>query len=134
MTDKNLHEKQKFIILRAKGYSLAKISKELNKCRQTLANWHNELQEEIANAKAIELESLFEECRVSKEHRIKNLSDLMKKINDELAKRNFSDIATDRLIEIKAKLNNQLRSEYLQPQIKSEKQMQKAKNSRQLFE
>ena len=70
----NLELKQQFITLRAKGYSLEKIAKQIGKCRQTLSNWNSDLQEEIANAKAIELEALFEECLLSKEHRVKELS------------------------------------------------------------
>ena len=80
----NLELKQQFIALRAKGYSLEKISKQIGKCRQTLANWNSDLQEEIANAKSIELEALFEECLLSKQHRIRELHRLLSKIKEEL--------------------------------------------------
>jgi orotate phosphoribosyltransferase-like protein len=129
----NLDLKQQFITLRAKGFSLEKIAKELNKCRQTLSNWNSELEEEISNAKAIELESLFEECFLTKEHRVKNISNLLSTVSNELAKRDFQDVATEKLVEMKMKLTDQLKTEYIQPNIKSEKQMAKAKSSRQLF-
>ena len=51
--------KQQFIQLRAKGYSFDKIAKELGKAKQTLIDWSKEFQEEIANVKASELESLY---------------------------------------------------------------------------
>jgi transcriptional regulator len=41
--------KQRFIELRAKGWSFDKIAKELDKAKQTLINWSKELQDEIAN-------------------------------------------------------------------------------------
>lgn len=131
MTNTDL--KQQFITLRAKGYSLEKIGKELGKCRQTLSNWNSDLEEEISNAKAIELESLFEECLLTKEHRVKNISNLLTTISNELAKRDFQDVTTEKLVEMKMKLTDQLKTEYIQPNIKSEKQMAKSKSSRQLF-
>ncbi len=131
---KNIDIKQQFIELRAKGYSLAKIGKELNKCRQTLSNWNSELEEEINNAKAIELESLFEECLISKEHRVKNLSNLLVKITNELDKRSFEDITTEKLVDIKSKLIQQLKHEYVEPVFKSEKQMQSNKTTRMIMD
>ena len=52
--------REKFIQLRAKGWSFDKIAKELGKAKQTLINWSKELQDEIANRKALELEALYE--------------------------------------------------------------------------
>ncbi len=126
----NLTEKQEFIKLRAQGYSLIKISKELNKTRQTLASWHNELQEEVSNAKAIELEALFEECLLTKEYRVKNLSALLDKISKELDKRVFDEVSTEKLVEIKMKLSEQLKSEYIEPKIKSEDELRKDQANR----
>ena len=51
--------KQEFIELRAKGWSFDKIAKKLGKAKQTLIDWSKELQDEIANRKAIELEALI---------------------------------------------------------------------------
>ena len=53
-------QKSRFIHLRAKGYSYTKIAKELKVSTSTLTNWNQELQEEIAQAKAMELEALQE--------------------------------------------------------------------------
>ena len=126
--------KQQFIEYRAKGYSLAKIAEKLGKCRQTLSNWNSDLEEEISTAKAIELESLFEECFINKEHRVKNLSNLLSKVREELEERSFEDLATEKLVEIAIKLTSQLKEEYIEPQIKSEQQILTEKHSRQLFE
>lgn len=129
----NTDIKQQFITLRAKGYSLTKIGNEINKCRQTLSNWNSELEEEISNAKAIELETLFEECFLTKENRIKTFSQLLEKINKELDKRDFQSLSDDKLVDLKLKISQQLQGEYFEPKIKSEGEINKQKNKRQLF-
>jgi len=125
--------KQQFITLRAKGYSLTKIAQQLDKCRQTLSNWNSELEDEINNAKAIELEALFEECFLTKENRIKTFSQLLEKINKELDKRDFQSLSDDKLVDLKLKISQQLQGEYFEPKIKSEGEINKQKNKRQLF-
>ena len=129
----NLDLKQQFITLRAKGHSLERISKKLGKCRQTLSNWNSELQEEIANTRSIELEALFEEYFLTKENRIKTFSQLLEKINKELDKRDFQAVSDDKLVDLKLKINQQLRGEYFEPKIKSESEISKQKNKRQLI-
>ena len=52
-----LETKEKFIELRAKGWSFDKIAKELGKAKQTLINWSKELEDEIDNLKALERRS-----------------------------------------------------------------------------
>ena len=64
--------KERFIELRAKGYSFEKIAKELGKAKQTLIDWSKELQDEIANVKALELEALYEKFYLLKESKITN--------------------------------------------------------------
>jgi hypothetical protein len=130
----NADIKQQFITLRAKSYSLTKIATILGKCRQTLSNWNSELQEEIESAKAIELEALFEECFLTKENRIKTFSQLLAKINNELDKRDFKSLSDDKLVDLKLKINQQLQGEYFEPKIKSENDINKQKNKRQLFD
>ena len=46
-----LETKERFIELRAKGWSFDKIAKEIGKAKQTLIDWSKELQDEIANRK-----------------------------------------------------------------------------------
>jgi transcriptional regulator with XRE-family HTH domain len=129
----NTDLKQQFISLRAKGYSLEKIAKQIGKCRQTLSNWNSDLQEEIANAKAIELEALFEECLLTKEHRIKDLSKLLSRINQELEKRDLSMLSDDKLVDIKIKINSQLKEEFIETKIVSENEINSQKRRRSLI-
>ncbi len=129
----NLDLKEQFITLRARGLSLEKISKQIGKCRQTLSNWNSDLQEEIANSKAIELEALFEECLLTKEHRVKELSKLMSKINEELEKRDLSQISDDKLIDLKLKIGDQLKNEFFEPKIVSDLEIKTQKTNRWLI-
>ena len=78
-------QKAKFIHLRAKGYSFAKIAKELGVSKSTLSNWSQELEEQIARAKAMELEALQEEYYILKEGRIKLLGEQLRAIQKELS-------------------------------------------------
>ena len=76
--------------MRAKGLSYAKIAKELKVSTSTLTNWNQELQEEIAQVKAMELEALQEEYFILKEGRIKLLGEQLKAIQEEISDRDLS--------------------------------------------
>ena len=86
--------KERFIELRAKGYSFDKIAKELSKAKQTLIDWSKELQDEIANVKALELEALYEKYYLLKESKITNYGAILSKITTELKDRDFSKVNT----------------------------------------
>ena len=74
-----LKVKENFIELRAKGWSFDKIAKELGKAKQTLIDWSKELEDEIANLKALELEALYEKHYLLKENRIETLEYYLKR-------------------------------------------------------
>ncbi|MDD2840556.1 MAG: helix-turn-helix domain containing protein [Rickettsiales bacterium] len=115
--------KTKFIELRAKGHSFDCIAKELQKSKQTLINWSKEFEEEIANLKATELESLFESCFVMKEQRIKLVASNLKAIQEELEKRDLKDVSTEKLIDILMKNILILKNEYIEPVFKTEEEI-----------
>ena len=112
---------------------LEKIAKKIGKCRQTLSNWNSDLQEEIANSKAIELEALFEECLLTKEHRVRELSKILTKINEELETRDLSQVSDDKLIDLKLKISDQLKGEFFEPKIRSEKEVKTQKSHREIL-
>jgi hypothetical protein len=101
--------------LRAKGHSIRKIAKKLHLSPQTLSNWASELEGEIARLKAIELEALFEKYHLVKEHKVKIIGDHIKKIQDELKKRDFTDVPTEKLIDLYYRLINKAGKEYVEP-------------------
>ena len=104
-------KKTKFIELRAKGYSYDRISNELNVSKPTLISWSKDFETEIANLKAIELESLREQFYCTKQKRIEILGKQLQSIADELEKRDFSNIPTDKLMELLMKILNQIKQE-----------------------
>ena len=99
--------KQQFIELRAKGWSLDKIAKELGKAKQTLIDWSKQLQDEIANRKALELEALYETYYLQRESRLQTFGAMLTKIKEEVGRRDLSDVPTDKLLELLLKYNNQ---------------------------
>jgi transposase len=106
-------KKSQFVQLRAKGLSYAKIAKELKVSTSTLTNWNQELQEEIAEAKAMELEALQEEYFILKEGRIKLLGDQLKAIQEEISGRDLSKVSTERLMDLQLRYFGELKTEYV---------------------
>ena len=106
-----IETKEKFIELRAKGWSFDKIAKEIGKAKQTLIDWSKELQDEIANRKALELEALYETYYLQRESRLQTLGAMLTKIKEEVENRDLSDVPTDKLLELLLKYNSQVKEE-----------------------
>jgi hypothetical protein len=128
-----LETKQKFIELRAKGYSFDKIAKELGKSKQVLIDWSKDLEEEIANCKAIELDLLYEKYYLYKENRLQMFGELIQGIKEELSNRDLSDVPTDKLLELLLKYENQIKEDIKEPIFKSSKEIEEAKEERYLI-
>lgn len=106
-------QKRRFIHLRAKGHSYAKIAKELKVSTSTLSNWNQELLEEIAQAKVVELEALQEEYFMLKEGRIRLLGGQLKTIQEEINGRDLSKVSTEKLMELQLRYFSELKVEYV---------------------
>lgn len=129
-----LETKEKFIELRAKGWSFDKIAKELGKAKQTLIDWSKELQDEIANRKALELEALYETYYLQRESRLQTFGAMLTKIKKEVESRNLSDVPTDKLLDLFLKYNNQIREEIVEPIYKSSQELTEEKEDRKLLD
>ena len=119
--------KERFIELRAKGYSFEKIAKELGKAKQTLIDWSKELQDEIANVKALELEALYEKYFLLKESKITNYGTILSKITTELKQRDFSKVNTGQLLELYLLYFEKLSQEVIEPVFKSSQEIKEDK-------
>ena len=126
--------KERFIELRAKGWSYEKIAKELSRAKQTLINWSKELEDEIANLKALELEALYEKHYLLKENRLETFGEILKKLKDEVLSRDLTDIATDKLLDLFLKYNNQINEEMLEPIYKSSEEIIENKLDKELLD
>lgn len=113
-------EKYQFIELRAKGLSFHKISQELEVAKSTLIQWSKELELEIANLKAIEMEAIFEHYCMSKKARIELFGEQIAKIKNELRKRDFSDIPTEKLFDLLLKYANYLKQDEMKMEFRRE--------------
>ena len=122
MTDNKT--KQRFIELRAKGLSFDKIAKELKKSKPTLIDWSRELKEEIANLKALELEALQEENYLSIRARLQSQAIIYNKLREEAEGRDFSEIPTEKLLELLSKHEKRLHDEHIEPQFRSAKEIE----------
>lgn len=126
--------KQRFIELRAKGWSFDKIAKELGKAKQTLLDWSRDLKEEIANYKALELEALYEGYYLLKEARIRKFGEIIGKLNRELEKRDLSDLPTDKLLGLYLKYSDKVKEEIIEPNFKTSEEMREEKLDRELID
>ena len=129
-----IEQKEKFIELRAKGYSFDKIAKELGRAKQTLIDWSKELEEEIANHKALELEALYEKYYLHKETRRQTFGELLGKIKKEIEKRNLSDVSTEKLLELYLKYQAQAKEEVTDPVFKSSKEVEDERADKELLD
>jgi hypothetical protein len=122
-----INTKERFIELRAKGYSFDKIAKELGKAKQTLIDWSKDLQEEIANVKALELEALYEKYYLLKEGKIQKYGAILSKITSELEERDFSKVNTGQLLELYLLYFEKLSQEVIEPTFKSTAEVEEEK-------
>ena len=129
-----LETKERFIELRAKGWSFDKIAKEIGKAKQTLIDWSKELQDEIANRRALELEALYESYYLLKEAKIKKYGAILSKITNELESREFNNVPTDKLLELLLKYNSQVKEEIVEPIYKSSQEITEERQDRELLE
>lgn len=126
--------KERFIELRAKGWSFDKIAKETGKAKQTLIDWSKELQDEIGNRKALELEALYESYYLMRENRLQTFGAMLTKIKEEIERRDLSDVPTDKLLELLLKYNSQVKEEIVEPIYKSSQEIKEERQDRELLE
>ena len=88
---------QKFIELRAQGMSFARIARQLDVAKSTLVTWSKEHQHLIQNLRAIEWEDFVDRTLASKQERLKTVSEQLRRLDTELAKRDLASIPTARL-------------------------------------
>jgi len=107
-------QKSRFIELRAKGHSLARCAKELSVAKGTVCNWGQELAQEIARAKSIEMETLMEEFGMLKEARISFLGKQLEAVRGELESRGLDDVSTTKLLEMQLTYFKELMAEAIE--------------------
>ena len=105
---KDQETQQKFVDLRARGRSFARIAEELQVSKRTLIEWSRKFQFEIQNQRAIELEALRERYLAPREEQVRHLGERLREVEAELAKRKVSELSTPRLLALSESLRRQL--------------------------
>ena len=105
------NKKLMFITLRADNLSLARIASELGVSKRTCSNWEKEFKLQISE----ERKKRYNECNdlyfIQREARIKRLSDTLKRIDNELCNKDFSEVSTEDLLKLKLKYESELAKE-----------------------
>lgn len=104
----NLDQQQRFIELRAKNHSFDAIAQDIGVSKPTLIKWSRELEVELINQKALELDAIKRQYSVTREHRIALLGGQLKTIREELATRDLKEVPTSQLIRLTMLLNTEL--------------------------
>lgn len=101
---KTMEEKEKFIELRAEGYSFNKISEMLNVSKPVLLNWAVELKEDIEKTRTIKKDLIIKEYQMAQENILEQYGKLLKRVNEEIEKRDLKEVSTIKLLEYQLKL------------------------------
>lgn len=108
---KDTETKQRFVELRAQGWSYRRIADEIQCSKQTLIEWSKDMETRAAieTLQAMETEALRERYEMTRRHRLEVLASRLQAIRDELSKRDFADMPSDKLIDLYLKLDSRLR-------------------------
>jgi len=108
--------KDRFIELRAKGWSLTRIAAELGVAPRTLGDWSHQAREEIRFLRAAELEALHEKILASHEQELTRLKSELDRLEQELAKRSPEFISTENIYRLAALIRAEIRKACQVPQ------------------
>lgn len=106
MHDMETHDR--FVELRARGWSLDRIAAELHVAKRTLVTWHRQHQQEITTFRSLELEALQDRILASHEQELVRLSSHLNQVESVLAKRKLECLSTEFLFCLAGSLRSQL--------------------------
>jgi len=120
--------KDRFIEMRAEGRTHSAIAKELGIAPNTAVNWSREFSEEIAAAKAFKTEEMIEKYRMTTEKRIEMYGNRLLAMQDELARRDLSEVPTNKLFDMMMKCSKALEAEISKPAFLTDEDIKRRKN------
>ena len=109
---KDFDVKAKFIELRAKDYSYVKIGKILNISKQTAICWNKDFQQIISRQRNLNLQALYQKALLTKQQKITFYTKMLKKISDEILKRDFANVPIDKLFDKFFMIHEKLELDY----------------------
>lgn len=117
---KTIEEKEKFIQLRAQGFSFDKIAEELQVSKNTLLSWSGEFFEEVKEAQFNEYEKLLEEYKVHRTKRFEHNCKLLNACYEELDKKleRLEKLSVPELVKLIETLEKRIAEESARAEIK----------------
>lgn len=113
--NKTLEHKAQFVELRALGYSYRAIAERMGVSKPTLIGWAKDLDREIKEQRALEMQALIEKHKAGKMARVEGFAKLLDGVNSEIEKRleagALGDVNTDKLLDMSLKLDKKLEDE-----------------------
>ncbi len=131
---RKVEDKERFRELRAQGDSLRTIEKKTGISRNTLTKWEREYKEEIENLRAIYVDGLREKYRLTIQARLEGFGLLLKRVMEELAQRDLSDVSPPKLADMGLKLDARLADITAVPAITDDAGLAARKADRNLVE
>ena len=110
----NEETQDKFMELRAQGWSLRHLATELRVSQRTLVDWNREFAAEVQSLRAVELDAAGEKFLVSRGEELNRLARLHKDVEDELAHRTLRTVPTDKLFRVAADLRQEIQQARLE--------------------
>ncbi|MDB6057330.1 MAG: hypothetical protein JWO95_1174 [Verrucomicrobiales bacterium] len=101
--------KSKFLEFRAKGWSLARISKQIDVSVRTLADWNQQHRQELRTLRAIELEALQEKFLATHEQELSSLTVQLKRIEQAIDGAKLEFVETKDLFRLAAATRAEIR-------------------------
>ena len=98
----------KFMELRAQGWTLGHIGTELHVSKRTLVEWNKHFAADIQALRVMELELLKEKIIASREEEISRLARLRKDVDDELSNRTLKFIPIEKLFRLSVELRQEM--------------------------
>jgi transcriptional regulator with XRE-family HTH domain len=100
---KDTKTKERFVELRAEGWSYERIAQELQVSKPTLIDWSKGLSRDIVNLGAIRLEALREQYGLTQQAKLEQLGESLKLIGEELSRRKLDSLTVKELLELRLK-------------------------------
>ena len=113
----SLDTKSRFLELRAKDWSLARIATKLKVSKRTLVDWNSQHQAEIRALRAIELEALQEKILATHKQELTCLAQNLQRIEETLAERSFKCESMRDLFRTAALLRSEIRKLRVNPDL-----------------
>ena len=110
---KSTSKRLQFILLKAEGKSNAQIARTLHISESTASRFTHELEGQIAQHKANQLQELYDAFHMTREARIRKLGEALARIDDALEQADLRTVPPEKLLDMRLKYAASLKDEYI---------------------